>query len=300
MYSLTDPRAGLTPAVQKSRPTRFGNAAYARFYETPPQQTAAGVKSWLARGQNFLTRYSEADPGVVLSREEQPDEYAILLPRHDTRIEIEWGGTRTPVSGNGLAFIPPGSSSIRVVAGGPVVSIFTTRAADLVSLCVNASDYEPDPNVPELIDWPEPPSGWKVRGYSLDVPPQEGRFGRIFRCTTIMINALDVRTGPRDPRSLSPHDHDEFQQGSLAIEGEYVHHLRWPWTSDATLWRDDEHEQCRSPSIVFIPARVLHTSQAMGEGHNEMYDLFCPPRMDFSRKPGWVLNEADYPDLPPA
>lgn len=300
MYSPTDPRAGLAPAARKPTLTGFGRSTYARFYERPPQHTASGVQSWLVRGQNFLTRYSQAEPGAVLLREDQPDEYAVLLPRRDSRIEIEWDGTRTPISGNSVAFIPPGASSIRVVAGGPVISIFTTRAADLVCLCVNEPGYVPDPNVPELIAWPEPPDGWKVRSYSLDVPSKEGRFGRIFRCTTIMINALDVRSGPRDPKNLSPHDHDDFQQGSLAIEGEYIHHLRWPWTSDATLWRDDEHETCGSPSMTFIPAQVLHTSQAVGEARNEMYDLFCPPRLDFSLKPGWVLNEADYPGLPPA
>ena len=301
MYSATDARAALKPSASKpAAPTGFGRSTYAKFYETAPQEIGPGHRSWLARGETFLTRYSDTEAGATLVRTTQPDEYAVLIPDPATRVEIVWEGTRIPISGYSVTFVPAGSSSIEVRTGGPVAQFFSTRSADLLALCSNSADYYPDPNVPAIVDWPEAIDGPRVRTYSLDVAPEQGRFGRIFRGTTLMVNYLDPRDGPRDSKALSPHDHDDFQQGSLALSGEYRHHLRWPWTADGTLWRDDEHEDCGSPSICFIPARVLHTSQAMGTGRNQLVDVFCPPRADFAQKPGWVLNAKDYPAPPGA
>ena len=297
MYDANDPRSALNTAATAAKPvSAYGNSEYARHYAEPPQQDGPEGRTWYTRGQNFITAVTLPNADAVLARENQIDEYAILLPERTTKIEVSAGSETKLVDGGSLVFVPPGRSRIRVITPGQTVRIFTTRSADLVALCANRASYvRPKPNVAPAEPWPDPVGGFKICVYDLEPPAEPGRFGRIWRCTTLMINYCETFIGPRDPSRLSPHFHDDFEQGSLAVSGEFIHHLRWPWGIDKAMWKDDEHERCGTPSLCVIPPPSIHTTEAIGPGTNQLVDIFCPPRRDFSEKPGWVLNAAEYP-----
>ena len=296
MYGRNDLRASLAPKATKPAPTAFKKASYEPFYDAPPQLSSDLSRTWLARGQTLIVAYSEVEPGAVFERTDQIDEYAVILPEDGTEIEIEIAEGSTVARDKSVGFVPPGDSKVTVVRGGRILRLFTTRSEDLAALCSNADAYaQPDPNVAPFEAWPDPIGGRKVRVYSGNVAPEQGRFGRIYRGSTVMVNFGDGRVGPRAADNLSPHHHDDFEQYSIALDGDYIHHLRWPWISDSTQWIDDDHERIAAPSLAVIPPPATHTSQGVGEGLNRLLDTFCPPRFDFSAKPGWVLNADDYP-----
>ena len=299
MYDKSDPRAALAAAPSagvKPPATEFSGAEYAKFYETEPQQTDKHAKTWLTRGQNFIIAYSEATAGAVFERKAQADEYVVLLPDKETSAVIEAGGAKKEVAGYSIAFVPPGASKVTMTGKGRVIRMFSTQSADFAAQCSNAASYaKQHPNIPPFVAWPAPKDGFKIRSYSLDVPDEPGRFGRIWRCSTLMVNFIPPQQGPRDPTKMSPHFHDDFEQCSLVLEGAYTHHLRWPWTVNMKTWREDDHEYCGAPSVTVIPPPSIHTSEAKAAGLNLLVDIFSPPRVDFSLKPGWVLNSKDYP-----
>lgn len=298
MYDKSDPRSALAsaPASAGAPHAVYYAAEYGLFYKDPPQETGATGKTWYTRGQNFLLAYSEAVPGAVFAREAQPDEYVALVPDRNTPVIASAGAQTETRDGFVLIIMPPGQGSITLPKGGRLVRIFSPDNPDIASRCANAAAFaDRHVTVAPFKPWPAPKDGFKIRAYTLDVPDEPGRFGRIWRCTTLMVNYLAEQHGPRDITKLSPHHHDDFEQGSLALEGSFMHHLRWPWTVDMNQWRDDEHAHVKSPSLTVIPPPAIHTSRGMEKGLNQLVDIFSPPRIDFSLRPGWVLNAADYP-----
>lgn len=295
----TDVRSTLASygASPRQTATEFVPCEYVRFYDTEPQESFAGAKTWYCRGQNFVLAYSQVQSDVEWARTNQKDEYVVFVPDRDgPSLEITSGGESASVPAYSIAFIPPGDSRIRVVGAGQVVRLFSVLAEDLIAKCSNAASYaQPHPNVAPLGAWPDPVGGFRLRTYTFDQPKDPTRFGTIFRSTNFMVNYGDGNVGPRDTRRMSPHSHDDFEQCSLVLQGEYVHHIRFPWTANLEKWIDDDHTRIGSPSVAIIPPPSIHTSQSIGSGRNQLIDIFSPPRFDLSEKEGWVLNAADYP-----
>lgn len=296
-YLADDPRSALRPsaAAAGDRGGPAERCQVAPFYEREPDHSNTdGSRAWSVRGANFTLLLDAVEGERSLTRRGQPDEWALLLPDTGLTAEVRANGEAAAVPARSLTFIPAGDSEVRLKGAGRAVRLFTLAASDLAERAANADAYaRPHAHIPPFEPWPQAPPA--IRSYGLDVAPEPGRFGRIFRCSTLMVNFLEPSDGPRDPTKLSPHSHEDFEQCSLALEGEWVHHLRWPWTPDRTTWREDEHIRVGSPSVTVIPAQVVHTSEAVGAGRNQLVDIFCPPRADFAAMPGWVLNADDYP-----
>ena len=295
MYDVKDPRARLQTSVAATSGDDIAAPEYVEFSVEAPRE-CEGARTWTARGQNFVVAYSHVRPGVRLVRTAHPSEYVVVVTDEGVVVEVRAGDEQVVLDEPGLVIVPPGDSVVVSRGEGTLVRVFDTDAPDLMGEAINASTYdEPHPRVA-----PPPPATAPVGGHRLRVhrlsehPPEVGRFGAIFRTSRLMVNFLDPQVGPRDPEKLSPHHHDDFEQGSLTLQGSWVHHIRTPWTTRQSTWRDDEHRLVTGASLTIIPPPTVHTSEAVGSGTNVMLDLFAPPRKDFAAQ-GWVLNTHDYP-----
>jgi hypothetical protein len=286
MYAKDDIRSQLRTAqpVAVDVTTPIKPSQWIEFLQHPPTETLpSGGRVWNARAANLVLSYAEAKAGDRFERAGQPDEYAVLMYSGSAAVRVTAGDE------------PPGDSVVEALADGPVIRLFSVVAEDLPAGALNAEAYVvPDARCAPLGAWPDPVGGFALRVYRLaETPIAEGRFGRIFRTTNMMVNFLAEEPEPRNPLKLSPHHHDDFEQLSFGVKGRFVHHIRYPWGPDSSVWRDDEHREIGTPSLCIIPPPTVHTTQGVGS-HQQLIDIFSPPRVDFSDS-GWVLNAADYP-----
>lgn len=269
------------------------------FYEFTGEYVAAdvsvGQRSWTVRGQNFCVVLSWLSAHESLHEDAVPDEHAILV-LDGVVIMVEAGSAgQALVEGPALVVVPPGNAEIVAHRPGYVLRLFTARVGTVLARALNGADYEttdsaviPLPAVPREIG----PGTLRVHSIA-DIPDDPNRFGRIFRTDSLMLNWFAPQLGPRDTDRLSPHMHEDFEQASVTLAGDYVHHLRRPWTPKLRDWRPDEHVACSSPSVTLIPPGNIHTTRAVGDGQHILVDVFAPPRTDFVVN-GWVLNQGDY------
>ena len=301
-YAADDIRSKLAaaaPTVTVDPSTPIKPSQWIEFLTLPPSATTElGSRTWNARSATLVVSYTQAKAGDVFARTAQSDEYVVLQYSESAPIRVTTGSASEEVREEAFVVVPPGDSSIEVLADGVLIRLFSVVADDLREGALNAGAYaEPDLRAAPLGEWPDPVSGFRLRVYKLaDTPIAEGRFGRIFRTTNVMVNFLAEEPTPRDPLKLSPHYHDDFEQISLAVKGAFIHHIRYPWGPDSSRWRPDESREIATPSICVIPPPTIHTTQGIGP-HQQLIDIFSPPRVDFSTS-GWVLNAADYPAKP--
>lgn len=268
------------------------------FFELNGEYIAAtshtGQHSWYTRGQNFVTVVTWASAGEVLREAQAPDEHVIIVLEGGEAEVVHSSGERVIAVGPALVLAPAGEVEVTVRRPGYLLRVFTTRG-EVASKAVNGAAYQTsNPGVVLLPDVPESSGPGQLQVVSLaDVEEVPGRLGRIYRTDSLMINWFTPLDGPRDTDALSPHVHDDFEQASVTLAGDYVHHVRRPWTKSMRDWRPDEHVQITSPSVTLIPPGNIHTTRALGPGLHQLIDVFAPPRSDFIEQ-GWVLNQADY------
>lgn len=254
----------------------------------------AGPRRWTARSQNFIVEWIEATSHgqfVSISSEHE----IILLPL-GAAVSLATGPSEIHAPARSVCVVPPGELLITFAAGGRCAVLCSSRTDPAAQVPLNAERYE---MLDVRIASSTPAWSRKAGGQSVDVflvdeiqPPFDSPRLKMFQSSTMSINWAEYE-GPRDPAMLSPHSHSSFEQGSLALDGEFVHHLRWPWLKDSTQWREDAHVRLGSPSLMVVPPEVVHTTEGIKDRHHLLIDVFSPPRRDFIEK-NWVVNSGNY------
>ncbi len=281
--------------------TAARDASISVFPKMKPQLKESGgkVKTWITRGANMVIAVSEMVKDGELVRAKNADEYMVIIPPDGPSATIKAGKETIEAKPDSLTIVPPGKSVIIAHGKGLIARVLTTKAKDLLDKAWNNKTYaDGAPECAKVVPWPDPVGGFKLRHYDLKKhydPKGERIQPRLFRSTNMMVNLFAHYKTRRDTKALSPHWHEDFEQASLTLHGTWIHHLRWPWGADLSQWKPDNHAKMATPSVIIIPANVVHTSRDAGRGESSLYDIFVPPRMDFASKPGFVINEAEYP-----
>jgi hypothetical protein len=269
----------------------FREASIGRYYEEAPQLVSEGVRSWITRGANFAVVCSVGEAGASFRGTAKDEQFVYAL---EGGISVSTGAGNETLGVEELAILPPGEWTLRFERPGQVIQLITADEA-LTKQAANAAIYAAGaPEVAAVAPWPEPVGGYRLRRYSTLEAYARGGMVHAFRTRKLMMVPYARFLEPRDETALTPHSHADFEQGSVALEGDWLHHLRVPWTANRRHWRPDMHLEVGSPSTTVIPAGVIHTSQGIAGEGMRLIDVFAPPRMDFSER-GWVDNAADYP-----
>lgn len=254
-------------------------------------------QSRVVRAQNFVVQWLTPDQAITAT---SPHELMLLLPDCGARVVIHGaqGDDTRELAARSVAILPAGRYTLTQQGQG-AAALLASRRDDLDAGAIdNSAAYlPPDPRIaPFLPGFQRKSDAGKIVVFDIDqvvAPAGKSRL-KMFQTETLSINWVEY-DGPRDPTQLSPHSHTDFEQGSLSMAGDYVHHLRTPWGNDSTRWQEDRHLEAGLASMLVVPVEMIHTTGGVGPGRHLLIDIFSPPRRDFIGK-GWVHNADDYHD----
>jgi hypothetical protein len=246
------------------------------------------------RGQNFRVEWFEASQATTFEFASGDETIVIFF---DTSGKISSKNQAVDATPRSLSILPAAFYEITLNSAGRGCILSTDRI-DAAPPALNAASYQTaDTRVaPVGRSWPRANDPKKIQVFEIDkikAPADNPRL-KMLQSATMSINWVDY-DGPRDRSALTPHSHVDFEQASLAVAGDFVHHLRVQWGKNANEWREDEHKLAGSPSVLIIPPDLIHTTEGVGDGHHLLIDVFAPPRRDFIAR-NWVLNASEYRD----
>jgi len=243
-----------------------------------------------ARSQNFTIERLCGAPGQVFPFASRT-EIILLLPTTGATLT---GDRQADLPDHAIAIVPAGDYAVAPIAGE--IYVLATDRCDAGDDAVNANAYAVADARVRPIGAPYHRTAFpgKIRIHRIEdivIPPDNGRL-RFLQSETMSLNWVEY-AGVRDRSQLSPHAHADAEQASLAIEGDFLHHLRTPWGRDADAWREDQHLAAGPASVIVIPPDIIHTTEGSGNGRHVLVDVFAPPRADFIAR-NWVFNAGEY------
>ncbi len=236
---------------------------------SPPQEDATGGTTWYARGQNLVMVYIEPKETACWRATRSRTNTPCLMPDAATVGRVHHRGRhsarRRPVR---WLSCRRAQSSMRVIAAGPHRTRCSRRAR---------TTSTPSAATRRISSRRSPMSPAREPGRSRRAASSCASTASMFRRRKAASAASGAAPpswstsstyydGPRDPTKLSPHHHDDFEQCSLAISGEFFHHLRWPWVVNKNNWMQGRPRAVRHAVDRGHPAAVDSHDRSLRQG----------------------------------
>ena len=180
----------------------------------------------------------------------------VVLVLDGAAVRIDHPSGAEEVSEPAVVIVPAGTSTIRVRTAGTMIRLLAATTAPHLppGAPTPATTPSEDGNVAEFVAWPDLPSGDRIRVYRLSEHPlEEGRLGRIFRCTTVDGQRLRRGSTGRAIRRSCPRTITTTSSRCRCRSTVTTSTTCVAWTPDSSTWRDDEH-RLRGPRRRRDPA----------------------------------------------